>query len=162
MILYIVRHAWAGEHGDPSYPDDRLRPLTSEGKKRFRRVARVLADRGVLPKVIGTSPLVRCKQTAQVLAENLKGHPKVVELDALAPGSNLGALAVWTNEQQVESVAWVGHAPDVGKLTAGLIGEKPSAIHFTKGACAAIEFRDDVAPGRGTLLWLVTAKLLGC
>ena len=27
MNLYIVRHAFAGQHGDPNYPDDALRPL---------------------------------------------------------------------------------------------------------------------------------------
>ena len=37
MLLYIVRHAYAGQHGDPHYPDDSLRPLTKRGRKQFAR-----------------------------------------------------------------------------------------------------------------------------
>ena len=44
MLLYIVRHAFAGQHGDPSYPDDSLRPLTKKGRKQFRRVVKKLCQ----------------------------------------------------------------------------------------------------------------------
>ncbi len=45
MKLYIVRHGLAGEHGDPRYPDDRLRPLTDEGRKRFANTVKALRRR---------------------------------------------------------------------------------------------------------------------
>ena len=41
-MLYIVRHAWAGHFGDPDYPDDRLRPLTEEGRERFCQMVDIL------------------------------------------------------------------------------------------------------------------------
>jgi phosphohistidine phosphatase SixA len=80
-------------------------------------------------------------------------------LEALAPGSNAGPLLAWT-KLQTGDVAWVGHAPDVGQLTAVLIGDGSSSIHFNKGATACIEFTGPVAAGRGELCWLATAKLL--
>jgi len=43
MRLYIVRHAFAGQHGDPNYPDDSLRPLTSQGRKKFKRLVEAIA-----------------------------------------------------------------------------------------------------------------------
>ena len=46
MLLYIVRHAFAGQHGDPRYPDDSLRPLTNKGRKQARRMIKKLARRG--------------------------------------------------------------------------------------------------------------------
>ena len=163
MKLYIIRHGLAGEHGDPRYPDDRLRPLTDEGRKRFTAVMRRLADAGVEPQVVATSPLVRCRQTAQIVVEETRGKPKLIELSALQPGSDLQSLLQWTNLQSKDELAWVGHAPDVSHLTAALAGERRDvSIRFAKGAVACIEFDGEAARGAGELQWLVTAKVLGC
>ncbi len=164
MDLYIIRHAWAGHYGDPDWPDDSQRPLTAEGKVRFAQVVARLAKRGFAPQLIATSPLVRCLQTARIVAEGLPGDPQVVELDELMPGSDLERLLRWTGERAAEydQIAWVGHAPDVGRLTADLIGEMDGWIRFAKGAVAAIRFEDLPLVGQGELRWLVTAKLLGC
>ena len=159
MILYIVRHAYAGQHGDPRYPDDSLRPLTKEGRKRFKRMAKRLAKRGFEPGIIATSPLVRCRQTADIIADVVPGDPEVVELSELAPGSRLDALISWTAQQAEQKVAWVGHAPDVDRLAGALLGD--AHVRFAKGAVAAIEFDAEVAAGRGTLIWFATPKLLG-
>ena len=91
MDLYIIRHAWAAERDDQRWPDDGLRPLTEEGKKRFAKVAASLVDRGMKLQVVGASPLVRCRETAQILVA-AAGKPKLVELDELRPGSDLEGL----------------------------------------------------------------------
>ena len=161
MFLYIVRHAWAGHSGDPAWPDDAQRPLTDEGRKRFAKVARRLAQAGCSPALIASSPLVRCRQTAAVLAERLPGGPPIVELDALRPGSDLEALLQWTAEQAPSDVAWVGHAPDVGRMTAALIGEGQGHIRLAKGGCAAIAIDGPPRLAGGELYWLATARLLG-
>lgn len=162
MIVYIVRHAWAEQRSAERFPDDDLRPLTSDGKKRFDRVAKTLAKRGMMPAIIATSPLVRCRQTADILAGRLPGQPPIVELDALAPSSKLEPLLRWNVEQARHAeVAWVGHAPDVEELTATLIGDMQARMRFNKGAVAAISC-DPGESGFGRLLWLATAKILGC
>jgi phosphohistidine phosphatase len=162
MKLFIVRHAWAGEHGDPRYPDDRLRPLTDEGRKRFAMVVKRLEDRGFGPSLIATSPLVRCRQTADLVAAGVPGKPRIVERAELAPGSDLAALIEWSAQQEEQPLAWVGHAPDVGYLAAALIGDGSASLRFAKGAVCAIEFDGPPAASRGELQWLATAKLLGC
>jgi len=163
MILYIVRHAWAGHYGDPEWPDDFQRPLSAEGRERFAAMADVLVARGMVPTMIATSPLVRCRQTADVLAEARGSESQLVELDALQPGSDLEALVKWTVGQakEHEEIAWVGHAPDVGRMTARLIGQA-AWIRLAKGGVAAIRFDDEPEPAAGELRWLVTAKILGC
>lgn len=161
-MLYIIRHAWAGHFGDPDYPDDRKRPLTEEGRERFCRVVDTLAERGFQPRVIATSPLVRCRQTADLIDQIVRGNPRVVELDALRPGSDLDEMMRWTNRQDFGDVAWVGHAPDVGQMAADLIGHGASRLRFAKGAVAAIQFTGKIARGDGELRWLLTAKMLGC
>jgi phosphohistidine phosphatase len=164
MIVYIIRHAWAGHYGDPAWPNDFQRPLTDEGRARFARVVRELAQRDFAPEVIATSPLVRCRQTAEIVAEALPHRPDVVPRDELVPDSDLEGLLRWTNRKASsrEQLAWVGHAPDVGQLTAALIGDSRGWIRFAKGAVAAVRFPGRAAVGEGELRWLVTAKLLGC
>jgi phosphohistidine phosphatase SixA len=121
----------------------------------------VLVRRGFTPARIATSPYTRCRQTADIVAEHLEGRPKIEELSALEPGSDLEALIEWSNEQGGEDVCWVGHSPDVEGLASALIGDGGSNIRFAKGAVAAIEFDGAVAVDAGELHWLVTAKLLG-
>lgn len=163
MDLYIVRHAWAEDRDESRWPDDGLRPLTSDGKERFARVAKKLAALGMKPGVIATSPFTRCLETAQILAAAVS-DAKIVKLDELQPGSDLQGLLRWTARQAAkhEQIAWVGHAPDVDRLAAALIGDGGSLIHFAKGAAAAIRFDREPAPASGELQWLATAKVLGC
>lgn len=164
MILYIVRHAWAEQRGDPRWPDDFQRPLTPEGINRFAKMVEVLAQRGFSPELVATSPLVRCRQTAELVAQGLSARPELVELKDLAPGSDLQRLLSWTRDKanKCQQLAWVGHAPDVGHLTAALIGGQGGWFRFAKGAVAAIRFARLPELGEGELRWLVTAKLLGC
>ncbi len=160
--LYIIRHAWAEDRDLLHWPTDWERPLTRDGRRRFAAVVERLVERGFAPEIIATSPLVRCRQTAGIVAEIAGGDPPIVVLDALQPGSDLGALLGWTAHEAAdcEQVAWVGHAPDVGWLAARLIGE--GELRFAKGAVAALRFADRPAVGQGELRWLVTAKILGC
>jgi phosphohistidine phosphatase len=164
MDLFIFRHAWAWDRDDSRWPDDDQRPLTDEGKERFAAFVEKLIERGVAPQVIGASPLLRCVQTAKLLAAGSPNKPKVIELDELRPDSDLAGLLRWTVKQshEFEQIAWVGHVPDVGRLTAELIGESEGQIRFAKGAAAAIRFDGPPARQVGELQWLVTAKMLGC
>jgi phosphohistidine phosphatase len=161
MFIYIARHAWAGERGDPRWPDDSLRELTADGIERFTRVVKSLADRGFAPARIATSPYTRCRQTADIIARHAAGKPPIDELEALEPGSELEPLIEWSNNQDGSDVCWVGHSPDVEDLAADLIGEGEARIRFAKGAVAAIRFDGAVGMGIGELHWLTTAKSLG-
>ena len=111
MFVYICRHAWAGERGDPNWPDDSLRELTAEGIERYTNVVKALAKRGFAPTQIATSPYVRCRQTAELIAKYVDGDPAVEEVEALEPGSDLAALIKWTNARSDENVCWVGPCP---------------------------------------------------
>ena len=68
--LYLVRHGLAEERGE-KWPDDTKRPLTEEGIVRMRKAARGLARLGVAVDVVLTSPLVRARQTADIVAAGI-------------------------------------------------------------------------------------------
>lgn len=156
--LYIVRHAVAEDVGPGGL--DHARRLTAKGRKRFARLVRRLADRGLDADLVATSPLVRCRETAEILADELGGQPRVEVVEALAPGADWQALVEWTVQQDAARVAWVGHAPCVGRLVAVSIGDGTAAVRMGKGAIASISLDD--GPGQpGELDWLVTPDLLG-
>jgi phosphohistidine phosphatase len=163
MFLYIARHAWAGERGDPRWPDDSLRELTPDGIERYTKVVKALADRGFNPDRIATSPYTRCRQTADIIAKYAANKATIDELEALEPGSEIEPLLEWCreNSQNGENICWVGHSPDVEHLAAELIGDGASRIRFAKGAVAAIDFESEINAGAGELWWLATAKSLG-
>ncbi len=162
MDLFIIRHAWAAERDDSAFPDDSLRPLTEKGSNRFARMIEALVPRGLTPQLIVTSPMLRCLQTAEILAKALGEKAKVVKREELLPGGDPKHLLAWTEEHAsgLDQVGWVGHAPDVGYLAAALIGLDKGWLDLKKGAIAALGFPGSPDFGRGELLWLVTAKIL--
>jgi phosphohistidine phosphatase len=154
--LFVIRHAVAEDA--PPGGDDHARRLTGKGRRRFARLVRRLAAGGLTIDLVATSPLVRARQTADILAEELAGRPRVEVVSELAPGSDWHALVEWMVRQDAESVAWVGHAPCVSRLVAMSIGDASAAVRMEKGAIAAIALDD--GPGHpGDLQWLVHPDL---
>lgn len=159
--LYLVRHGVAGERG-PAFPDDRLRPLTDEGITRFRQGVKGLVAMGVTIDLVLTSPLVRARQTAELLVAGLPTHPRLDTLDALAPGGRVPLImeAITQRSRQRQShIALVGHEPDLGELAVRLLGARGS-IPFKKGGVCCIELQGRLAGGPGTLLWHLPPRVL--
>jgi phosphohistidine phosphatase len=157
--LYLVRHGVAEDRGG-AWPDDTKRPLTSDGMSRMRKATRGLSHLGLALDVILTSPLVRARQTADILAAGLEPRPTVVTTDALAPGASYAAIVAELEKlARKTGVALVGHEPGVGELAARLVGSR-HPIEFKKGAVCRIDL-DEIPPGGpGDLRWMMTPKLL--
>ena len=157
--LYLIRHGLAEERGE-AWPDDAKRPLTEEGIARLRKATRGLARLGVAFDVILSSPLVRTRQTADIVAAGLSPRPPVVNVDSLAPGGAQAAfVADLEKHARKNCIAIVGHEPGIGELAARLIGSRHS-IEFKKGAICRIDL-DGIPPGGpGDLRWMLTPKIL--
>ena len=158
--LYLVRHAVAAERG-PKYPDDRLRPLTPAGAKQFAKSVAGLSEMDVVIDFVLTSPLVRARETATLLAAGLKPKPALVEIEALSPGGRHQAVieAVKSHAKRHRRLALVGHEPDLGELAARLLGARGS-VEFKKGAVCLIQVDGATPGGPGTLRWMLTPKAL--
>jgi phosphohistidine phosphatase len=157
-LVILVRHGLAAERGD-AYPDDTKRPLVSKGIVSLKKEARALAMMGVEFDQILTSPLVRAKQTADVLAPIL-GKPPVASIRSLAPGGKYAAIIDDLSRfARKENIALVGHEPDLGELAARLLGMR-GPIEFKKGAMCAIELKALPPTGPGSLRWFVPPKML--
>ena len=159
LELYLIRHGVAAERGE-EYPDDSKRPLTGTGMTRLRQEARALNALKVGFDVIITSPLLRTKQTAEIIAGTLKEKPQVVTSDSLAPaGTPAGVMQEIARHARKARVALVGHEPNLGELAARLIGAR-SPIEFKKGAICRIDFEILPPKSLGQLQWFVTPRML--
>jgi phosphohistidine phosphatase len=158
--LYLVRHALAAERG-PKYPDDRERPLTPAGSKKFAQSVPGLTEMDVVIDLVVTSPLVRARETAMLLSAGLKPKPPVVEAEALAPGGRPQAIneTIKTHVKKYRRIALVGHEPDLGDLASRLLGAR-GRVEFKKGGVCFIEMDGATPTGPGTLHWMLTPKAL--
>ena len=157
--LYFIRHGLAEERGE-AWPDDMKRPLTDEGMSRMRKAARGLARLGVSVDVVLTSPLVRARQTAEIVAAGLDPRPSLVNVDSLSPdGTYAAVIADLEKYVRKSRIALVGHEPMMGELAARLIGSR-HPMEFKKGAVCRIDVEDLPPAGPGDLRWLLTPKIL--
>ncbi len=119
MHLYLIRHAIAEELDAKRWSEDRQRPLTVAGARRFKRAAGALVDLmesgGKVDRLL-TSPLVRARQTAAILHK--AGLPEPVEESVLAPGRTAARVLAVLRAHDAEAIAVVGHEPDLGRLLA--------------------------------------------
>ena len=158
MKLLLLRHAIAEEREDfaRTGKDDRLRPLTDEGRKKMKQGARGL--RQVLPGIdlLATSPLTRAAQTGAIV-DSVYGGLSEVEIEELAPEATPTDFLRWLRKQKAETLAAVGHEPSISLLLSWLLtGSERRIFSFRKGGACLIEFTGEVGAGTATLLWALT------
>ena len=162
MKLLLIRHAIAEEREDfaRTGKDDRLRPLTDEGRKKMKQAARGL--HGLVPGIdlLATSPLTRAAQTGAIV-DSVYGGLKEVEIDPLAPEAAPGDFLRWLRKQKAGTVAAVGHEPGISLILAWLLtGAERPFFAFRKGGACLLEFTGEVAAGKAVLLWALTPAQL--
>ena len=157
MILYFLRHGDAGAHRSND-PTDDVRELTDEGVAALRAAAPLWRRLNLRPDLILTSPLVRARQTAQLLAEGIGLARQPRPDDRLRPGASWGELArAMTVESDARRVMFVGHEPDLSNAIGLLTGAR--AVRLRKGGLACVEFPGIPEPGGGELAWLLDPDL---
>jgi len=162
MHLYLIRHAAAASLDEAGVNGDEERPLTEAGRKQCSRVAQALRRQGVKLDHLLTSPLVRAKQTAdEIVGAWGEGAPAVTLCEELAPGNKKRKLIREVLALGAESVALVGHNPDLSELVGWLIGDKGVSIDLAKAGVACIEFQGSPGKGSGTLSWMVNPSWCG-
>lgn len=160
--VYLIRHGLAGERG--TYPNDDERPLTLEGKKKTRQVAKRLRDLEISFDLMLTSPLVRARQTAEILLEVGLTH-ELETADFLAHGGTIDTWLEWLmtwNRPAQARLALVGHEPDLSAWAEQLLwGEARGVLVLKKAGVAGLTLPDQgLAIGNCSLFWLAPPRLL--
>ncbi len=156
MELYVIRHAEA-KPLEGTITDDADRPLTDTGIAQSRALSQCLQKLGVKLDVVLTSPLLRAKQTAEEMLRHWSNpKPPVEVVQELVDAGKRKKLARLLREVGKESVAIVGHQPDLSTFTAWLTGSRKAQLDFAKAGVALVHCTDAPDRGAGTLEWLVT------
>ena len=161
MNLYLLRHGIAAEPKVAGIEPDSERPLTARGKNRLRTIVKAMAELDLSFDLILSSPFLRAKQTAELIAKNFKLRKKLAFSDDLTPAGNPRLLIQQLNRfrPEPENVLLVGHEPYLGKLVALLAaGNSSLEIDFKKGGLCKLE-ADFLLYGRcAKLVWLLTPR----
>lgn len=162
MKLYLLRHAEAVDATETPSGTDEERALTPRGRRRARALAHALRQRGIACDLIWTSPLVRARQTADILARGLRvGRPPVV-VELLAPDQPPRPLIAELQGLRPlpDALMLVGHEPHLSRLAALLCTGDPEGLDLTLKKCGLCRLElDNVRAGRcATLEWLVSPR----
>jgi phosphohistidine phosphatase len=143
LELVIIRHGIAEERETFAKKglEDHLRPLTLKGRKRMQKVCVRMMDFFKEFDVIVSSPLVRARQTAEIVSQ-IYFETKVLEAPELVPQSPPQAFVKWlrTQGRNYKRIAIVGHEPHLSSFACYLLsGKGESFIDLKKSGVIAME-----------------------
>ncbi|MDQ3809495.1 MAG: histidine phosphatase family protein [Chloroflexota bacterium] len=162
MLLYLVRHAMAGDPDPVRWPDDRQRPLTAEGEQELGQGAGGLRRLAAGVDVVLSSRLARAWQSARILRD-AAGWPEPAPLQALEPGTPATMLAEALRPHgAASSLALVGHEPSLHELASYLLAGDAARVRIVMrpGGVACLTCPDGPRPGRAALEWLLQPTIL--
>jgi phosphohistidine phosphatase len=155
VILYFLRH---GDAGRSWASNDDERPLSGEGEAALLAAAATWERLKLRPEAVITSPLVRARQTAELLCQGIGCAQAPIVDDRLRPGAAWGDLArAMADHPGAARVCFVGHEPDLSQIVALLTGA--ASVRMRKGGLACVEFYGVPEPGSGELAWLIDPDL---
>jgi len=160
MNLFILRHGIAVEPGTPGYENDSERPLIPKGERRLRKAAAAMNTLELSFDLILSSPFTRARQTAEIVAGELKLQAWLKFADALIPGGDFQALIQELTglKPLPESVLLVGHEPSLSRFISLLVSgdANAAAIQMKKGGLCKLQAGELLHGQCAKLLWLLT------
>ncbi len=162
MKIYLVRHSNAVEPGAPGYEEDSLRPLTEKGRDKMKEIAYALKALELKPDLIVSSPYLRARETAEILAKVLKYRKEPTLSDTLVPaGSADGIIGEINEKYSVDELVLVGHEPCLSVLIGTLVSGNPDiALDLKKGGVCCLSADNLRTERKAVLEWLLTPKIL--
>lgn len=154
MPLYLVRHAHA-----VTEEENRKRPLSERGRTQVRALAAFFVNNQLFtPAHVWHSPLVRARETAELLLNGLASDAALVETPGLLPEDD--PLEIANRLQGIATainVALVGHQPHLGALTTLLLRGKPGRelVDFPKAAVLSLGQTGEIHKKTGRALWRI-------
>lgn len=135
MQVFLIRHAKAVPAIGKMRDDDRH--LADDGRESARQVGARLAELGVRPSVVYTSPLVRAVQTAELVSIALAPLRVVAHVPlSIDHGTVAQALSVLERHAEKDVIVLVTHEPKVRSIAASLSGRNDFPSFPTAGVAA--------------------------
>ena len=166
MQLFLLRHAEA----ESEAASDEMRTLTAKGSGQAESIGKFCLRHDVIPDLILSSPLIRAKETAHVVARELDLAQQVQTAEFLRAGFTaeqafaglrevLGGLMKREKLPEKMKIMLVGHEPDFSDLAGVIIGGRATSVHFRKATLMGMTLQE-LKPGEGTIEFLIPVKCL--
>jgi phosphohistidine phosphatase len=163
MDMYLLRHAIAVARGTEGYDNDADRPLTTKGEKKMYRIAEGMNSLGLTFDLLLSSPILRARRTAGIVAEVFGLKKKLRFSDNLGTGGDEEDLIreLIGEYGACKALLLVGHEPDMSTLISVLVTGTPEcAVTMKKGGLCKLT-TDALHYGRcASLEWLMTPRQL--
>lgn len=161
MDLYFLRHGLAVDFEARGCLNDAERPLTAEGERKMRAEAKGMREMGLSFDLILSSPCVRARQTAEIVARGLQTLEPLELVAWLAPGVTPRKVVESLRhlDPAPKQVLLVGHEPGLSELVSLLVAGNPGLeVVLKKGGLCKLT-AETLKPGRcAALEWLLTPK----
>ena len=144
MILYLLRHGIAADVSSTGSFSDEERPLSDDGAKKLAAAAAAYKKLMLPPNRILCSPLLRARQTAEILRDALGSNTEIEQTSALhhsIPPTKILAQLQGDLCENAGAIALVGHEPHLGNLLGLLLSSSSGRLSMplTMGMMAAVE-----------------------
>lgn len=163
MKLYILRHGDAGEPFEQKARDTE-RPLSPKGIQRTKQLADLLEQMETSFDAVLSSPLVRARETAEMVIRELKSAVKVGLTDALSPFGSMENLVhqLTTLRPVPKNVLLVGHEPYLSGFISLLCTGGPGlGLELKKGGLCRLEVTTPACGKCATLEWSLPPRVTG-
>lgn len=161
MNLYLLRHGLAVEPGSAEFAKDSERPLTPKGERKLWKIGQAMQEMELSLDWLLSSPYVRARQTAEIVADTLGLGKKLAFSETLTPAGSTKKLIelLQLRRPAAEDVLLVGHEPYLSQLISLLVsGDVESNVQMKKGGLCKLS-TEALEHGRcATLEWLLTPR----
>jgi len=153
MKFFLIQHGEA-----KSEAEDPERSLTARGENEVMAVSKMAGGVQIRPSRIYHSGKLRAKQTAEILASDLKISDSLVQsVQGLNPNDDIHPWVERISKEK-EGLMLVGHLPFLEKLTSFLLcgDENARLVLFRYGAIVCLDQKEDKG---WAVLWILTPEM---
>lgn len=159
MKCYFLRHAEAVD-GSP----DSARVLSDHGRDQAAELGKFLKHSGIHFDAIFSSPLIRAKTTAEIVAEKvgIKSSLKIQVIDELKSETSEKSFLSWFQGLKgFESILLVSHEPSISDRVRNFLKIKDSrSFYFPTAGLVCLEIEDEDPELIGVLKLFITPSLI--
>ena len=162
MELYFLRHGIAADRSEGGASHDSERALTPAGIKQMKEIAKGMKRLGISFDHVLSSPYLRARQTAEIVAEGVGFKGKIALSEILTPTADFkDFVGLLKNFESDENLLLVGHQPGLGSFISGLIsGTDHILIDLKKGGLCRVDTSELGMAALAELEWLLGPEQL--
>ena len=128
----------------------------------MKKAAAGLVSMEAIPDVVLSSPLIRARQTTEILLSAFGARPAFQVVPALAPpGNRVELYEEIRRHEGNDGVMVVGHKPSLSALACEILSGSPGCfLNLKKGGACAIGIAKMSRVPSGILRWLIPPAIL--